>query len=80
MQNKRRILILSILILLVGASAFIGGKFLNRELDTLALGAPFTGDFRSMILPAPELPTTAPDVTGPFVNGRITPSSLKPNP
>jgi hypothetical protein len=67
MQNKKLIFIMSILILLIGASAFIGGKLLNREFDPGALGAPFAGDFRSMIIPPPQLPTTLPEVTGVFV-------------
>jgi hypothetical protein len=70
MQNKKPILIIGILLLVVGAAAFIGGKLLNREFDPLALSAPFTDDFRSMILPAPELPTTLPEVTGALVERR----------
>jgi hypothetical protein len=67
MQNKNLTLIAGILILLLGATAFVAARLLNQRLTPVDLGAPFTGDFRSMILPAPELPTTAPDVTGPFV-------------
>jgi hypothetical protein len=36
-------------------------------MNPVAIGAPFTGDFRSMILPALELPTTLLEVTGAFV-------------
>jgi hypothetical protein len=67
MQNKKLVLIIGILVLVVGLAAFIRGKLLNREFDPLALSEPFTGDFRSMIVPAPELPTILPEVTGAFV-------------
>lgn len=70
MTNKKLILIMGILILLVGVSAFIGGTLLSRsigQVDSVSLGAPFEGDFRSMIIAAPELPSTSPEVTGAFV-------------
>ena len=67
MQNKKFTLIAGVLILFLGAAAFVAARLLNQRLTPIALGAPFEGDFRSMILPAPELPTTAPDVTGPFM-------------
>jgi len=67
MQNKKRFLVLGLLVLSVGVAAFIGGRLLNQESDPLTLGAPVEGDFRSMILPAPELPTTLPEVSGPIV-------------
>jgi hypothetical protein len=67
MQNKRRILIISMLILLVGVSAFIGGQWWNRRNNPVPLGAPFEGDFRSMIVPASELPAALPAVTGQFI-------------
>jgi hypothetical protein len=66
MQNKKLIFIMIVLVLLAGAAAFIGAR-LNHPADLARLGAPFEGDFRSMIVPAPELPTTLPDVTGAFV-------------
>lgn len=67
MQSKKPIFALSILTLVVGAAAFIAGRLLNQRVDSVGLGAPFEGDFGSMIVPAPELPTTLPEVTGPFV-------------
>jgi hypothetical protein len=66
MHNQKRIL-LSIFVVLLGAAAFIGARFLHPRSDAIGMGAPFEGDFRSMIVPAPELPATAPAVTGPFV-------------
>jgi hypothetical protein len=67
MQNKKLFPVLGLLVVVVGVAAFMGGKLLDRQFDPPALGAPFEGDFRSMIVPAPELPTTLPEVTGPFV-------------
>ena len=68
MQCKNLIFVLGIL--LVGAAAFIGGSLLTQGVDPFVLGAPFQGDFRSLIVPAPELPTTPPEVTGPFITLR----------
>ena len=68
MQSKKLVFGLSLLALVIAAAAFIGGKLLTHGMDPIGLGAPFQGDFRSMIVPAPELPTTPPDVTGPFVD------------
>jgi hypothetical protein len=70
MQNKRLALLGGGLVLFISAAAFIGGKLLNQRMDPIAPHAPFSGDFRSMILPAPELPSTLPDVTGSFVERR----------
>jgi hypothetical protein len=67
MHNQKRIL-LGIFVVLLGAAAFIGARFLHPRSDAIGMGAPFEGDFRSMIVPAPELPATAPAVTGPFVD------------
>lgn len=64
---QRRNFIFVLVILLVTAAAFIGGRSLTQRVDPFVLGMPFEGDFRSMIVPAPELPTTPPDVTGPFI-------------
>lgn len=60
MQNKRLIVVLGILVLLVGAAAFIGGRFLNQGLGS-------AGSITVTIVPAMELPTTSPEVTGPFI-------------
>ena len=65
MQRKNLIFVLGIL--LVGAAAFIGGRLLTQGVDPFVLGAPFQEDFRSLIVPAPELPSTPPEVTGPFI-------------
>jgi len=71
MQNKKTFVIFGILILLVGAAAFIGGRMLNQRVGPMGLGLPMgNGDVMSVsiqITPAPELPTREPDGIGSFV-------------
>ena len=71
MQNKKTIIILGILVVIVGAAAFIGGRLLNGNVGPLGFGMPMGGgDVMSIsvqITPAPELPTTEPDARGLFV-------------
>ena len=72
MQNKKMIVSLGILVLLVGVAAFIGGRMLNQKAGPLGLGLPLGGgkDVMSVsvqITPAPELPTTQPETRGLFV-------------
>lgn len=70
MQNKKLFVVLAGLILLMGAAAFIGGRMLNQNVGPTGLGGPpgsNNGSFAVQILPAEELPKTAPEVTGPFV-------------
>lgn len=67
MQNKNLVLAVCVFLLLVGAAAFLGAALLNHRTGPDGLGVPFEGDFRSMVVPAPELPTAQPDVTGPFI-------------
>ena len=73
MQNKKTIVILSFLIIVVGAAAFIGGRMLNQKAGPLGLfGMPMGGGGEGMvsisvqITPAPELPTTEPETRGLF--------------
>jgi hypothetical protein len=71
MQNKKLFVILGILIVVVGAAAFIGGRMLNGKVGPLGLGMPMGGgDMMSIsieVTPAPELPTTEPETRGLFV-------------
>ncbi|HLO29416.1 MAG TPA: hypothetical protein VK249_09790 [Anaerolineales bacterium] len=70
MQNKRTILIMGILILVVGAAAFVGGRMLNNKVNPLGLfGLGGRGNVmvRVDMIPAKELPTTAPEAMGQFV-------------
>ena len=73
MQNKRTIILLSILVIVVGAAAFIGGRMLNQKAGPLGFGMLFGGGGEGMIsvsiqiTPAAELPTNQPEVLGLFV-------------
>ena len=72
MQNKKLIIGLSILVVIVGTAAFIAGRLLNRGVGPLGLGMPLGGNGEMMsisiqVTPAAELPTTQPEVIGSFV-------------
>jgi hypothetical protein len=70
MQNKKLYLILGGLILLVGTAAFLAGRLINASVGNVALGGPNAGRVSislNDITPAPELPRTRADITGPFV-------------
>jgi hypothetical protein len=70
MQNKKLCLILGGLILLVGTAAFLAGRLINASVGNVALGGPNAGRVSislNDITPAPELPRTRADITGPFV-------------
>ena len=71
MQNKKLIVGLSLLVVLVGGAAFLGGRLLNQRVGPMGLSLPLGGGDQMMsvaieIVPAPELPTTEPQVTGLF--------------
>jgi len=70
MQNKKLIFGMGILVLLVGAAAFIGGRMLNQKAGPVGLGGPpgsNGGSFAVQLVPAEELPKTQPEVTGLFM-------------
>jgi hypothetical protein len=71
MQNKKMIFVLGILVLVVGAAAFVGGRMLNGNVNPLGLfGLGGNGKMMSVridVIPAEELPKTPPEVTGSFV-------------
>lgn len=70
MQNKKLIVTLGILIILVGAAAFIGGRMLNNNVGSLGLlGLGGRGGVMEVsidLIPAEELPITEPDIVGLF--------------
>lgn len=73
MQNKKLIVVMSILVILVGAAAFVGGRMLNQGVSPLGLfgsGGPMGGkevmSFALSVIPAEELPKTPPEVIGVF--------------
>jgi len=70
MQNKKLILIMGVLVLLVGAAAFVAGRMFNGNVGIVSLGGPDDGRVSislSDIAPAPELPTIPSELTGMFV-------------
>jgi hypothetical protein len=71
MQNKKVILIMGALVLVVGAAAFIGGRMLNGNVSPLGLfGLGGKGGMMSIsinVIPAEELPRTPPELMGLFV-------------
>jgi len=66
MQNKKQILVIGILVLIVGAAAFIGARMLNGEVNPLGLFGR-NGKTQTEILPAEKLPKTPPAAEGLFV-------------
>jgi hypothetical protein len=70
MQNKKLYISLGIIVLVIGAAAFIAGRMINENVGTVGLGGPNGGRVSislNDITPAPELPTTKADITGTFV-------------
>lgn len=57
------ILVMGVLVLVVGATAFMAGRFLNQRISPV-------GSVSVSINPATELPATQPDATGPFIERR----------
>jgi len=70
MSNKKSYIGLGIILLFVGVAAFIGGRMLNGKVGIVGLGGPNGGRVSisiNDITPAPELPSTRPEITGVFV-------------
>jgi hypothetical protein len=71
MQNKKMILLMGVLVLVVGAAAFVGGGMLNSNVSPLGVfGLGGKRDIMSVainVIPAEELPKTPPEVIGQFV-------------
>jgi hypothetical protein len=70
MQNKKLYVILGVVLLLVGAAAFVAGRMINGKVGIVGLGGPNGGRVSISledITPAPELPGAKADITGLFV-------------
>jgi len=70
MQNKKTILVIGVLVLVVSAAAFVGGRMFNSDVSPLGLFG-LAGDKDGVkasinLIPAQELPTTPPEVMGMF--------------
>jgi hypothetical protein len=74
MQNKRLYVTLGVVILFVGTAAFLAGRMFHREANPVSLDSPLReGQFSissNDITPAPELPTTDPEVIGLFIDSK----------
>ena len=70
MQSKKLILFLGLLVVVVGAAAYLAGRMLNGNVGPLGLGMPIgNGGMISIsvqVTPASELPTRKADVMGLF--------------
>src|SRR5215510_14214528 len=56
MQHKKLYITLALVVFLVGIAAFVAGRFINAR--------PIGDNRVSNVTPAPEIPTTTPDITG----------------
>jgi hypothetical protein len=71
MQNKKVYIIFTVVVVLVAAAAFIGGRLLTGQAGPLGIFPMMGGGDRVSIsiemVPAPELPQTEPETRGFFV-------------
>jgi hypothetical protein len=71
MQNKKLLILLGVILLLVGGAAFLGGRLLNGNLGSLGMGMPLGNSgmvsISVQMTPAPELPTTRATLIGSYV-------------
>lgn len=63
MHKKKFYFIVATAALVISAAALIGGRFLNQRINP-------SGTISVNIIPAVELPTTSPEVTGPLIERR----------
>ena len=70
MQNKKLILTLGVIVIIVGVAAFLAGRMLNGQISPLGLfglGGKGMMSVSVKMEPAKDLPTTQPEITGLFV-------------
>src|SRR6185503_6917541 len=70
MQNKKLYIVLGVVMLLVGAAAFVAGRMINGKIGIVSLGGPNAGQVSISLTdstPAQELPVLQADITGSFV-------------
>jgi hypothetical protein len=71
MQNKKVLIVLGAAILLIGIAAFIAGRMFNTRFSSVGASGPMGNGqvfiSRDDVIPAPELPTTPPELTGLFL-------------
>jgi hypothetical protein len=86
MQNKKLLIIFGVIVLLVGAAAFLGGRLLNQRVGPMGLGMPMGGgdmiSIELQVTPASELPTSQPEAQGLFAERKdnsifISPLSME---
>jgi hypothetical protein len=72
MQNKKILIIGGLTVLAVAAATFVGARLLNSGVNGLTqMGIAGPGEqvtFTIDVIPAPELPTLPPEVTGLFIS------------
>lgn len=77
MQNKKLYFVLAVVIIIIGAAAFVAGRLMNGGPNALGLfpggilpfgNGPQTVAMSIKMIPAPELPTTQPDAVGSIVS------------
>jgi hypothetical protein len=79
-QNKKFFLVMGVLIVFVGAAAFVTGRLLTSEVGPLGpIGIGGNADVITVI-PAEELPTTLPEVVGEFVERKDNTIIVQPVP
>ncbi len=70
MQNKKLILLMGVLVVAAGGAAFVTGRLLNQKVGpvgpSMSMGGKSIMSISVNVTPAPELPTTRPDVMGQF--------------
>jgi hypothetical protein len=75
-KNKKFYIILAVVLITIAASAFVGGRMLNRQVNLPGNGGSVSTSI-SMI-PAPELPTGRPEAVGTLVGRKDNTITVQP--